>query len=233
MGKEALEMKENLMEGNFRIGIIGPMGAGKTKLAETLGREWDMKVIPEKYEENPFLPGFYRNLGEGSFASQVWFYTNRARQISGNKEKSGIIDNYLRSNKIFALAQSKMGWMSPDEFELYENLCSTLDQLYFIQEPNVVIYVKADRKVLDRRIAGRNRAIETHFNEDQIIIFNKYLETLFGLFEEWRENNSHKNVIEVDTTKNNYLVEKKLQEELVLDVGNSIKDIYPGFPFQI
>ena len=61
--------------------IEGNIGAGKTTLAKMLGREYDAKVILERFEENPFLPKFYENPEKYSFPLELSFLADRYSQL--------------------------------------------------------------------------------------------------------------------------------------------------------
>ena len=44
------------------IAIEGVIGVGKTSLANLLTKHLDGTLLLEKFEENPFLPDFYRDV---------------------------------------------------------------------------------------------------------------------------------------------------------------------------
>ncbi|MEL0103016.1 MAG: deoxynucleoside kinase, partial [Gammaproteobacteria bacterium] len=48
------------------IVIEGPIGVGKTSLANKLSLEWDAELILENVDDNPFLSKFYKNQREVS-----------------------------------------------------------------------------------------------------------------------------------------------------------------------
>ena len=49
------------MKNSFYIIIEGTIGVGKTSLAKILSKKIDAKIILEEFEDNPFLPDFYKN----------------------------------------------------------------------------------------------------------------------------------------------------------------------------
>ena len=55
------------------IVIEGPIGVGKTSLANKLALEWDAELILENVDDNPFLSKFYKNQREVSFQTQLYF----------------------------------------------------------------------------------------------------------------------------------------------------------------
>ena len=65
---------------HFRyIAIEGPIGAGKTALAERLGTRLDATVVLEEME-NPFLADFYADRPGAALQAQLFYLLNRHRQ---------------------------------------------------------------------------------------------------------------------------------------------------------
>ena len=50
------------MRNLYYIAIEGPIGVGKTSLANLMAKELGARLVLEKFEENPFLPDFYLSL---------------------------------------------------------------------------------------------------------------------------------------------------------------------------
>ena len=61
------------------IAIEGPIGAGKTALAERLGTRLDATVVLEE-TENPFLADFYADRPGAALQAQLFYLLNRHRQ---------------------------------------------------------------------------------------------------------------------------------------------------------
>ena len=61
------------------IAIEGPIGAGKTALAERLGTRLDATVVLEE-AENPFLADFYADRPGSALQTQLFYLLNRHRQ---------------------------------------------------------------------------------------------------------------------------------------------------------
>ena len=55
------------------IAIEGPIGVGKTALAEMLAQRLGAKLVLEQVEENPFLDRFYEDMPTYAFQTQVFF----------------------------------------------------------------------------------------------------------------------------------------------------------------
>ena len=63
------------------IVIEGPIGVGKTSLAQRLADDFNGELLLEGVEENPFLERFYRNPRHAALPTQLFFLFQRAQQI--------------------------------------------------------------------------------------------------------------------------------------------------------
>lgn len=55
------------------IVIEGNIGAGKTSLASMIAEEFNAKLILEQFEENSFLPKFYKDPDKYAFPLELSF----------------------------------------------------------------------------------------------------------------------------------------------------------------
>ena len=68
------------MKNLYYIAIEGPIGVGKTSLANLISKEIGARLVLEEFEENPFLPDFYKDPERYSFQTQLFFLLQRYRQ---------------------------------------------------------------------------------------------------------------------------------------------------------
>ena len=68
------------MRNLYYIAIEGPIGVGKTSLAELLSKELGARLVLEDFEDNPFLPDFYYDPERFGFQTQLFFLLQRYRQ---------------------------------------------------------------------------------------------------------------------------------------------------------
>ena len=155
------------------IVIEGPIGVGKTSLANKLSLEWDAELILENIDDNPFLSKFYKNQREVSLQTQLYFLLTRTRQVQAFKQqdifsKPRVSDFMLQKDRIFAQVT-----LNNEEYDLYDQLYSymTVD----IPQPDLLIYLHAPVKVLMKRIKKRGRNFEKY-------ITNEYLEKLNSMY---------------------------------------------------
>ena len=62
------------------IAVEGPIGVGKTSLAQRLGEALGYALLLEKAEENPFLERFYQDQRSHALPTQLHFLLQRAQQ---------------------------------------------------------------------------------------------------------------------------------------------------------
>ena len=67
------------------LAIEGPIGVGKTRLAERLATKLDATTILED-AENPFLGDFYADRPGSALQAQLFYLLNRHRQLTGKRQ---------------------------------------------------------------------------------------------------------------------------------------------------
>ncbi|WP_151736187.1 deoxynucleoside kinase [Paenibacillus tengchongensis] len=141
------------------IAVEGPIGAGKTTLATMLAAEFELPLIKEIVEENPFLDKFYQNMDDWSFQLEMFFLCNRYKQLEDtvkeyiSQGRAVISDYHIYKNLIFAERTLK-GTLREKYRQIYQVLTGDLPK------PNLIVYIRADLETLLARIAKRGRPFE-------------------------------------------------------------------------
>ena len=153
------------------IAIEGVIGVGKTTLARMLSDHLGARLVLEKFEENPFLPNFYKDPEHYAFQTQIFFLLSRYRQqqelFQADLFHSHIVSDYIfEKDKIFAYLT-----LRDDELKLYENLLSTIEKT--IPPPDLVIYLQSSNDRLLANIKKRGREMEKHMSDDYIRELNE------------------------------------------------------------
>jgi deoxyadenosine/deoxycytidine kinase len=131
------------------IAIEGPIGAGKTRLAERLANRVEGKPVLED-SENPFLADFYNDRPGSALQVQLFFLLNRHRQLTALRQAdlfahTTVCDYLLDRDKIFAYLN-----LDDNELFIYQRLYDLLSR--DVPVPDLVIYLQAPTDVLLRRI---------------------------------------------------------------------------------
>jgi deoxyguanosine kinase len=153
------------------IAIEGVIGVGKTTLARMLSDKLGARLVLEKFEENPFLPNFYKDPEHYAFQTQIFFLLSRYRQqqelFQADLFHSHIVSDYIfEKDKIFAYLT-----LRDDELKLYENLLTTIEKT--IPPPDLVIYLQSSNDRLMANIKKRGREIEKHMSDEYIKELNE------------------------------------------------------------
>src|SRR5512136_2283589 len=82
------------------IAVEGPIGAGKSSLAEILAAELGARLVGENPGENPFLASFYKDPRRFALSTQLFFLLQRYGQQSelaqgGLFEQGGVVSDYF------------------------------------------------------------------------------------------------------------------------------------------
>ena len=136
------------------IAIEGPIGVGKSSLAERLATRLDATTILEE-AENPFLADFYGGRTGAALQAQLFYLLNRHRQQmtvrQGDLFAQTTVSDYLfDKDKIFAYLN-----LDDNELFIYQRLYDLLSA--DVPTPDLVIYLQAPTDVLIRRLRDRAR----------------------------------------------------------------------------
>ena len=134
------------------IAIEGPIGVGKTSLAERLATRLDAVTILEE-TENPFLADFYSGRAGSALQAQLFYLLNRHRQQLSVRQgdlftQSTVSDYLFDKDKIFAYLN-----LDDNELFIYQRLYELLAK--DVPAPDLVIYLQASTDVLLRRMRSR------------------------------------------------------------------------------
>jgi len=142
--------------GDFRyIAIEGPVGVGKSALADRLGARLDATLVLDE-AENPFLADFYAERPGAGFQAQLFFTLARHRQQTALRQHDlfsqiTVCDYLFERDKIYAYLN-----LDDNELFIYQRLYELLAQ--DVPSPDLVIYLQTPTDVLRRRLKDRARA---------------------------------------------------------------------------
>lgn len=149
------------------ITIEGCIGAGKTTLSTRIAHEFGAKLILEQFEENAFLPKFYKDPEHYAFPLEMSFMAERYRQLRellshGDLFASFTIADYFIDKCIIFSKNT----LQPDEYMLYTKLYNIITS--FLPRPELLIYLYKDIDLLIENIKKRGRDYEQNISFDYL-----------------------------------------------------------------
>jgi deoxyadenosine/deoxycytidine kinase len=149
------------------IVIEGNIGAGKTSLCQKLALEFDSKLILEQFSDNPFLPLFYSNPDRYAFPVELFFMTERHKQLQEYLLKRDLfqqhtISDYIFSKTLLFAAKNLKG----EELRLFQNLFNTLNASF--PKPDLLVYLHRSVDDLQKNIRQRNREYELEIKDEYL-----------------------------------------------------------------
>ena len=141
------------------IVIEGNIGVGKTTFCSKLQEKYDARLILEQFSDNPFLPYFYENPERHAFSVELFFMTERHRQlqeelIQGDLFNQQIISDYLFI-KTLLFAKNNL---NEEEYRLFKRLFHVLNAHF--KKPDLVVYLHRPISTLLKQIKKRGRPYE-------------------------------------------------------------------------
>ncbi len=139
------------------LAIDGPIGSGKTRLAERLAATLEGTAVLER-AENPFLPDFYANRPGAALQAQLFYLLNRHRQLSSLRQadlfqQTTVCDYVFDKDKIFAFLN-----LDDNELFIYQRLFDLL--VKDVPPPDLVVYLQVPTDVVLARAAARDHESE-------------------------------------------------------------------------
>jgi deoxyadenosine/deoxycytidine kinase len=134
------------------IAIEGPIGVGKTRLAQRLASRIEGTTVLED-TDNPFLADFYNDRPGSALQAQLFFLLNRHRQLMTMRQAdlfhhTVVCDYLFDKDKIFAYLN-----LDDNELFIYQRLYELIAR--DIAAPDLVVYLQAPTDVLLRRLKLR------------------------------------------------------------------------------
>lgn len=148
------------------IVVEGPIGVGKTSLAQRLADHLGADILLEKPQENPFLERFYEDPQRHAMSTQLFFLFQRINEVRDQAQmdlfNTRTVSDYLfDKDTLFARLN-----LSDDEFKLYQNIYQSLAPQ--APAPDLVIYLQASTDTLIERVRRRGHNYERLLKDDYL-----------------------------------------------------------------
>ena len=178
------------------IVVEGPIGCGKTSLANRLAQRLGATTVLEDPRANPFLPLFYRDMRRYALPTQLFFLFQRVQQLEGLRQpdlfgKAYVADFALAKDPLFARLT-----LDDAEYQLYMRIYEHVKPQ--APEPDLVIYLQASIETLLRRVRKRGEPMERDIDEG-------YLRRLSEAYTSYFHNYSDSPLLIVNSERLNFV----------------------------
>ena len=166
----------------MHIGIAGNIGSGKTTLTKMLSEHYGWTPKYEAVTYNPYLEDYYGDIHRWSFNLEVYFLTQRFKDILAINNAEGTIiqdRTIFEGVRILVANNYEMGNLSERDYNTYMDLFNLMISL--VKAPDLLIYLKSSVPHLVAQIQKRGREYEKSISLE-------YLSGLNEKYEKWIEN---------------------------------------------
>lgn len=158
------------------ISIEGNIGTGKTSFCKAMQDEYNCKLVLETFNDNPFLPLFYKDPQRYAFTVELFFMTERHKQLQNHLLSQDLFFDFTVSDYYFSktllFARNNL---EEEEFRLFQKLYTVLNQTF--PKPDLLVYFHRNVDILMENIKKRNREFEKGITREYLIqIQNSYFE---------------------------------------------------------
>jgi deoxyadenosine/deoxycytidine kinase len=129
--------------------------------------EYNCRLILEQFDDNPFLPFFYKDPDRYAFTVELFFMTERHKQLQGNLLSRDLFHDFVISDYFFIktlLFARKT--LQDEEFRLFQKLFSVLNSSF--PKPDLLIYFHRNVDILLKQIDNRGREYEKQISSEYL-----------------------------------------------------------------
>ncbi|CAN5523797.1 hypothetical protein BH11BAC1_BH11BAC1_06880 [soil metagenome] len=199
------------------IVVEGNIGTGKTSLASRIARDFDTRLILERFADNPFLPKFYENQSRYAFPLELSFLADRYSQLKNDLtnlelfHQQTVSDYLLSKSLIFANITLK-----DHELDLYQKLFNIINPN--LPKPDLLLYMHKDVPRLKQNIRKRGREYEANITDD-------YLEKLERGYWDFFKGQPNMRILVVDSNHLDFVNNETDYQKIIQLLE---KDFLPG-----
>ena len=149
------------------ISIEGNIGSGKTSLATRIAKDYNARLILEQFEDNSFLPKFYKEPERYAFPLELSFLAERYQQLKNNLSHQDLFKDFTVSdyfiNKSLIFSRKTL---QKEEYKLYHRLFGIISQM--LPRPDLLVYLYSSIQRLQSNIKKRDRSYEQNIQDEYL-----------------------------------------------------------------
>ncbi len=173
LNEEIVNPKSKYALSQFQyLTIEGNIGAGKTSLAQLISKEFNAKLILERFADNPFLPKFYEDMERYAFPLEMSFLADRYQRIQDDIAQYDLFTDFVVSDyDVFKSLIFAKVTLQSEEYTLYKRV---FDLMYKnLAKPGLYIYLYQNTERLLENIKKRGRDYEQKIPAEYLNKINK------------------------------------------------------------
>ena len=149
------------------ICVEGNIGAGKTSFCQLIKTEYNCKLILEQFADNPFLPLFYNDPQRYAFTVELFFMTERYKQLQNELTQDLFYDFTIADYTFVKTLLFARQNLKDDEYRMFQKMFNVLSQNF--PNPDILVYLHRDVDMLQGNIKKRGRQYEATISDDYLI----------------------------------------------------------------
>ena len=191
---------------NF-IAVEGNIGAGKTTFAKLLAQRTNRRLILETFDDNPFLPPFYREPERYALPVELFFMTERHKQLTAELARADLFSNGAVADYIFVKTLLfARNTLAAEEFRLFSRIFGTMDAGF--PDPDVIVYLHRPVSILQRNIAERGREYEQSITPE-------YLSSVERAYRSYLGAQKETPVVMVDLGDQDFINDRRVYDKIM------------------
>jgi len=189
------------------LAIEGNIGAGKSTLVQKIAKDFNAKVVMERFADNPFLPKFYEDQGRYAFPLEMSFLADRYQQFTDDTSQFDLFKNFMISDyDIFKSLIFAKITLQKEEFALYKKVFNFMYKE--VRKPDIYVYLYQNTERLLANIKKRGRAFEQNIGAD-------YLDKINRGYLDFIKINALQNSLPIDLTNLDFVANSKDYEHIL------------------
>lgn len=163
-------------------------------------------MILEEFQDNPFLPYFYQDKDRYAFSVELFFMTERYKQLQRQLQTQGLFQQFTIADYSFvkSLLFAKNNLID-EEYRLFQKMWEVLNAPF--PKPDILVYFHRDVSVLQKFIDVRGRPYEK-------MIQGEYLKQIQNTYFEYFRNILTFPVVILDLNEIDFVKDSKSYEAI-------------------